>query len=202
MDRFTTSLIERTKEYIAGFIGDHFTENICYHNIDHTLGVVEACEIIGKNANLLEDELETVIVAAWFHDSGYYLGCKDHEKESVRIAKTFLRNENKSEAYIKVIGNCILSTKIPQNPRTKLEQIICDADLFHLSSDHFFTKSALLLREINIEKQAFTSLSWMVSSRDFMESHRYHTPYGQTVLYPKLQRNLTLLKSRIAATKQ
>lgn len=202
MDRFTTSLIERTKEYVAGFIGDHFTENICYHNIDHTLGVVEACEIIGKNANLLEDELETVIVAAWFHDSGYYLGCKDHEKESVRIAKTFLRNENKSEAYIKVIGNCILSTKIPQNPRTKLEQIICDADLFHLSSDHFFTKSALLLREINIEKQAFTSLSWMVASRDFMESHRYHTLYGQTVLYPKLQRNLTLLKSRIAATKQ
>jgi len=198
LDRFSTSLIESTKEYVGGFIGDHFTEKICYHNIDHTLGVVEACQIIGKNTEISDFDLEKVIVAAWFHDAGYYLGCKDHEKESARIAKEFLLSENLNSIYINEVSNCILSTKIPQHPKSLLEKILCDADLYHLSSDLFFSRSALLLREINLENQVFTTLSWMVATRDFMESHRFHTSYGKMALQPKLKKNLAKLKLKIA----
>ena len=198
MGCFSTSLIEKSKEYVAGFIGDHFTEKICYHNIDHTLGVVEACEIIGKKCNISDEDLEIVIIAAWFHDTGYYLGCKNHEQESAKIATRYLQKENRPPEYINSVQNCILATEIPQNPNGILEQIICDADLFHLSSEHFFKKSELLLREINLQNQVFTHLDWLIATREFMETHRYHTTYCQTLLLPKLKKNLARLKSKIS----
>ena len=198
MGSFSTSFIEKVKEYVAGFIGDNFTEKICYHNIDHTLGVVEACEIIGKNCNLSDTELEIVIIAAWFHDTGYYLGCQNHEEESAKIARRYLLQENRNKDYIETVENCILATEIPQNPKTILEKVICDADLYHLSSEQFFKKTDLLLQEINLQKRVFTTLDWLHTTNEFMENHKYHTPYGQASLLPKLKKNLALLKTRIA----
>lgn len=194
---FSTPLIERTKEYVAGFIGEHFTEKICYHNIDHTLEVVHASELIGRQCDISDSDLETVIIAAWFHDTGYYLGCESHEEASASIARDYLRRENIDERRVKSIDSCILATMIPQNPQNLLDQILCDADLYHLSTDHYFEKSDLLLRELSFEGNDYSQESWMKLSREFIEAHRYHTPYGKRVLFPLLKKNLELLNSRI-----
>ena len=90
MGNFSTPFIEMTREYVAGFIGNNFTEKICYHNIDHTLEVVDAVEFIGRKCNISDKDLETVLIAAWFHDTGYYLGCENHEEASEKIALMFL----------------------------------------------------------------------------------------------------------------
>jgi len=202
LENFSTPFIEKTKEYVAGFIGENFTEKICYHNIDHTLDVVSATEIIGKQCKLSDKDLETVIIASWFHDTGYYLGCENHEETSASIARRYLQNENLDPKVIEQIVNCILSTKIPQNPKTKLEQVICDADLFHLSTERFFEKSELLLRELSYHNQDLTQENWMIISKEFVEAHNYHTSYGKKVLCPLLRKNLDLLKSKIVEIEQ
>ncbi|MCG8305966.1 MAG: HD domain-containing protein [Cytophagales bacterium] len=193
MVRFSTPLIERTKEYVAGFIGDNFTEKICYHNIDHTLEVVDACVLIGSKCRISDKELETVVVAAWFHDTGYYLGCENHEEASVEIAQRYLAKEHVKQEVRRQIANCILATKIPQKPQNILEEILCDADLFHLSSEKFFEKSELLLRELTYQNIKITPDAWTKKSKEFVEAHKYHTPYGKKILYPLLKKNLALL---------
>lgn len=197
MKKYSTPLIEKINEYVAGFIADNFTEKICYHNIDHTLEVVEASEIIGKNCNISKEELEIVIIAAWFHDTGYYLGCKNHEESSANIAKKYLSDENINQKIIGNVVNCILSTKIPQTPSNTLEKIICDADLFHLATEKFFNKSELLWRELALHNQKVTPKCWLNQSKDFVEAHEYHTSFGKEILLPKLEKNLVLLKSKI-----
>jgi len=194
---FNTAFIEKTKEFVGGFIGENFSEKICYHNIDHTLEVVEASEVIGRHCKLTDRDLEIVIIAAWFHDTGYFLGCENHEEASSNIAKQYLQNENIDSSYIHQVVNCILSTKLPQKPRTILEQIICDADLVHLASDQFLEKSKLLLHELKLQNRGMSDKMWLILSKEFIETHKYHTQYGKNVLFPGLKNNLSLLNSKI-----
>ena len=187
-----------TKEYVANFIADHFTENICYHNIDHTLEVVEAVEFIGRKCQISNSELEVVIVAAWFHDTGYYLGCENHEEASAQIARDFLNSQGKDKEFIDMVVKCILSTKVPQTPDTLLEKIICDADLYHLASEKFFEKSELLWREHSYTDENMTPENWLNQSKKFIEEHRYHTKFGKEKLFPQLKINLKRLNTKIS----
>ena len=197
MENFSTPLLERTKEYVGGFIGENFSEKICYHNIDHTLDVVEAAEKIGKYCKISNEDLEIVIIAAWFHDTGYYLGCKNHEKSSASIAKDYLMSEHFDSLKIEKVINCILSTKMPQKPSNSLEEIICDADLFHLATEGFFDKSELLLHEITLLNKDMIIENWLVENKEFVESHDYHTPYGKNILLPGKAKNLEIIKTKI-----
>ena len=197
MRRLSTPLLNKTKEFVAGFIADNITEKICYHNIDHTLEAVEAAEVIGHKLNIPDQDLEIVLIAAWFHDTGYFLGCEDHEEASASIMARFLKEESVDEEMIAKVRNCILATKIPQSPQNILEKIVCDADLYHLGTDKFFDKSELLWHELALHDQEMSPESWLEKSKSFVEDHRYHTSFGKTVLLPKLKKNLELLKLKI-----
>jgi predicted metal-dependent HD superfamily phosphohydrolase len=194
---FSTPLLQKTKEYVAGYIADNFTEKICYHNIDHTLAVVSACEKIGAHCKISKNDLEIIIIAAWFHDTGYYLGCENHEKASADIATKFLTDERIDPEEITKIVNCILSTKIPQTPKNILEKILCDADLFHLATECYFDKSELLWLEFTLHNQKISHEYWLNLSKDFFEEHEFHTAYGKEFLLPLQEKNLTLIKTKI-----
>lgn len=197
MGNFNLPFLDKTKEFVAGFIGENFSEKICYHNIDHTLEVVEASEMIGHQYKISDVDMETLLIAAWFHDTGYYLGCQNHEEASAKIAQKFLQSHNIDSNIIKQVTNCILSTKLPQKPTTLLEKILCDADLFHLSSEHFLKKSQLLLHEILLRTGEISQKKWMMDTLDFISAHTYHTEYCQRKLGPLQKKNVDLLLSKV-----
>jgi predicted metal-dependent HD superfamily phosphohydrolase len=201
LENFSTPFIEETKTYVAEYIADHFSEEICYHNIEHTLEVVDAVEIIGRACKISERQLEILKVAAWFHDTGYYLGCADHEEASAEIAREYLTNKHVDLDFIASVESCILSTKLPQKPQNQLEEIICDADLFHLSSENFFEKSELLLQEFSFSNKNMTPELWMTQSKEFIEAHSYHTKFGREQLFPQLKKNLNILTAKINSSK-
>ena len=196
MESFSTPLLDRIKEFVGGFIGEHFSEKICYHNIDHTIDVVAACEEIALASEVSEKKLEIILIAAWFHDTGYYLGCCDHEKESAAIAQQYLLKEGLPEEAIEQVMSCILSTKLPQKPSNLLECIICDADLYHLSTDQFFEKSKLLLHEISFTSNPMPLDEWIDESIHFIAGHRYHTEFCQKNRMPFVKKNLQLLHEK------
>ena len=51
-------------------------KNIFSYNLKHTEQVVEACKEILSGFDLTEKEKEQLLVAAWFHDTGYYEGAE------------------------------------------------------------------------------------------------------------------------------
>lgn len=190
------SRIDQVRKYVEEFISENFSASIYYHNIEHTNDVVNACKIIGEDCHVSNTDLELLEAAAWFHDTGYYAGFENHESVSATLAEEFLLKHDWSHEEVKIIVNCILSTKVPQKPTTLLEEIICDADLFHLATDKFFEKSELLWKEFSLYDKNLTKEQWRSNSRKFVESQKYFTSYGKKHLEPKLKENINLLAQK------
>jgi len=139
-------------------------KSIHFHTLQHTQEVVMACEKMANYYQLADEDRYALILAAWFHDTGYSGGqAKGHEEMSIEIAKKFLAEKQISQQITDKVIGCINATRIPQSPSHLIEQIIADADLFHLGTDDFKEKGRLLREELNdfvgqkISRQVFLS---------------------------------------------
>jgi predicted DNA-binding ArsR family transcriptional regulator len=95
------------------------------------------------------------------------------------------------------VTNCIMATKIPQSPKTLLEEIVCDSDLFNLGTDKFKEKDKLLFKEINLLHHAgLSKQQWREKSIKFLESQSYHTDYCKVLLNSTKEKNLEGLKKK------
>ncbi len=190
-----TALLSKTKQYVESFLKENLSQGIYYHDLEHTQEVVTASEEIGKASNLSDDELETVLIAAWFHDTGYYKGMKDHEANSRDVAKEFLKKEGAGKEKIEAVSGCIMATKIPQNPLNLMEEVLCDADLYHVSTKEFFKKSELLRKEFSLVFPDEIQLDeWFKNSIKFLKKHSFFTSYAKENLLPSKKENLKKLK--------
>ena len=170
-------------------------EKHVFHNLDHTQDVVKAVDIIGQHTNLSADEMESTLVAAWLHDVGYANGSKNHEETSALKARELLEKLGAPPRKINEVAGAIRATQMPQKPDSVVAQVLCDADLFHLSTEECQEKSDMLRQELNaLGTQDMTTEEWIRSTMDFMKGHSYHTLYGRTVLEQRKQKNIKKLK--------
>ena len=70
----------------------------------------------------------------------------------MEYAQKFLPEYGYSKIQIEKISQLILATKVPQNPKNKLEKIICDADLDYLGREDFIYISDNFFRELKENK--------------------------------------------------
>jgi predicted metal-dependent HD superfamily phosphohydrolase len=193
-----SDLITRARAYAEDVFRDRAFANRSFHNLSHTLDVVRASEEVGRQSELNDEEIETVIIAAWLHDIGYIEGAKDHERKAADKAKELLSEWGASHKRIMDITEAILSTKVPQQPRSLISKVICDADLHHLSTDRCEEKSAKLREEWQlVGDKTLTDNEWMMTNLEFMENHHYHTPYGQTILQQGKKKNIKRLRKML-----
>lgn len=197
------SILEKTKAYASGLLVEKLPAAILFHTLEHTLDVVKAVEKIGLKSGLNENEMETILLAAWLHDTGYCYDAVHHEEESIKIANTFLSAQHYPPEQIGSIANCIAATKIPQNPQNLLEQVLCDADLAHLGKKGYSKKAELLRKETSLlENTTISQREWLQTNTWLLKSHTFFTKYGrhtlsvgQDINYKKCRRKLKLLKS-------
>ncbi|MCK7591340.1 HD domain-containing protein [Subsaxibacter sp. CAU 1640] len=166
-----------------------------FHGIKHTVEVFENVLLIGGYENINDEEQEILNIAALFHDTGMsetYIG---HEDVSANNAKTYLNEHSYPKEKIKRVLKCVKATKMPQNPKTLLECVMCDADLSHLASTNYLFKNELLRTEwANYMDLVFTDEEWYQLNLEFLINHTYHTNFGKTVLKEGKQRNIELLE--------
>jgi len=93
--------------------------------------------------------------------------------------------------------NCILATKLPQRAVSQLEQIVCDADLFHLGTDEFGERNKLLRKEVEAFKgEKISKEEWRRSTIRLLEGHQYYTGYCKDLLSRKQRENLVALRHK------
>lgn len=198
-----TELIKKAKSYAEEVFNNAVFEKLTYHNLDHTIEVVEAVKIIGGQSGLNDDEMESALLAAWLHDIGYLNGDKDHELAAASKAKDLLASWGTSYKKIMEVTEAIKATKMPQQPDSLISKVVCDADLYHLSTDDHREHSKKLLEELRVAKgQSISDEDWLRSSLEFMQQHRYHTPYGRAVLEHEKKRNIKKLKKLLDPEKK
>ena len=193
-----SDLIKRARAFAEEVYKDEAFAERSFHNISHTIDVVQAVEEIGSQSELDDDELESAIVAAWLHDIAYIDGPKDHEQKSAERAKALLSQWGASHRKIMEVTEAIKSTKVPQQPKSLISKVICDADLYHLSVDNCDEISNKLRAEWqNLGDKTLTDKQWIESNLEFMENHQYHTPYGQTILQHRKKKNIKKIRKML-----
>lgn len=192
-------LTEIVGNYIVRLFEHHHDPALYFHNLTHTQTVVSRVQEISAYYNLSEHELFIVTTAAWFHDAGYLLGGQPgHEPLGADMARVFLRDQGISFEAIGSIEKCILATSLPQHPEGLLEQIVCDADLFHFGTAELFTRDKLMRKEVETKICCvLDEAKWLSGTIKLLESHHYHTSYCQTNLNDQKQINLQILKTRL-----
>ncbi len=196
-------LLLKVRNHVKKFFNEKVSTDYAYHNFKHTLNVVDAAQLIGEQCQLVEASMEEVILAAWFHDTGIYQGPENHEKASVKIMRDFLSNEGLTEDRLKIIEGCIMSTQMPQNPKTIGEKVMVDADLFHLSSYTYFSEWELMKCEHElIKEEKIDDMTWLEGNLNFFKDHTYFTEYGKEVLQKEKEKNFATMERRINWIKQ
>ena len=193
-----TQLLEQVKKHVVLFFKTKGDQKFVYHNLSHTEAVVSNAAKIAGYYQLGEKETFIVITAAWFHDTGYFTGDPlDHETRGADIAAAFLKGIGVDDETTEAVRQCIIATRMPQSPKNLLEQIVCDADLYHFGTDHFAERNKLMRKEAEWRLgKKISKDEWRRSTALFMGAHEYHTDYSRNLLQDKKNKNLNALNGK------
>jgi predicted metal-dependent HD superfamily phosphohydrolase len=191
-------LISTARAYVTELFKKTVDPKFTFHNLHHTQQVAAAATEIANYYNLNEDDRLVVLLAAWFHDTGFKSGHpEDHEKESIQLATEFLQQHGADEDLIQRVSSCIQATRMPQSPLSEVEKIMCDADLYHLGSGDFKRMN----QQLRQEQEAYygkelSKREWRQRNIEFLESHQYFTDYCQQKLEPQKQEWIRQLRKK------
>ena len=197
-DNSANNIIEKTSEYVSKSIKEKMPKNYLFHNLKHTKRVAKDSASIGLGSGLSEEEVEPLVLAAWFHDIGYAEKYVGHEDSSKELARNFLKEQKYPEEKIDQVLACIEATRMPQQPKNMLERSLCDADLASLGKGGYGKRSEKIRIEWEIaKKEFFSEVDWVQSEIDFLEKHEYHTAFAQKKFNKRKADNLKKLKKRM-----
>ena len=190
-------MLQIASRYVTKIFGNQLPQGIIYHNLTHTKEVVETAKTIGGKSGINPDQMEMVILAAWFHDLGIIENYNDHEEKSAELCSEFLTKHRYPKNKIDTIVRIILSTRIPQRPSNLLEEILCDADLSHVGKKVFSSRSQLLRIEWeNMRGKRFSDFEWLITNIDFLLKNKFHTKYAKSLYDKQRKENLAALQKK------
>ena len=96
-------ILNKVELYVKELYDKKSTAENIYHCILHTTEVVDIAEKIGLAEGISQSDMEIVLIASWFHDTGHFHCCNGHEDHSSEYARKFLEKESYPEESIKKI---------------------------------------------------------------------------------------------------
>jgi predicted metal-dependent HD superfamily phosphohydrolase len=196
--KITNKTVAEAAEYVSDYLSKQLPKGFAYHSFSHTLSVVNAADMLCRETRVSKRERKILLVAAWFHDIGYTKQINEHEKAGTLIASQFLRNKKVNEKEIAIINACILATQVPQRPKNKLEQILCDADLLYLGETNFAKQSNELRKEwaATIHK-IYTDREWLELNIQFLKAHKFQLQYCRAQFDNGKLNNMEMLLTKL-----
>src|SRR5437868_265111 len=157
-----TSIAYKAEYFVTTLFEKNQQESLLYHNLEHTRNVVARAREIAEQYNLSEKDQAILYIAAWFHDTGHlFVEPAMHEVKSIELMKTFFDGQDTTDEDIKTpVEKCILATRVPGNPKTLPEQIICDADTYHFGTKEFKKTNKRLKKEYILRKLIPENTNW------------------------------------------
>jgi len=197
-----TPRLKIVEQYIKALFRDELPSGIKYHDADHTLhptnGVVAVANRIAISENISEIDRELLITAAYFHDTGYIREYDKNEPIAARMAGRILKLIGYKPDEIEKIQKMILSTDLEREPKTRVEKILCDADLDHLGREDFFEMDGKLregrgARGLDVSDDA----KWYKGTLEIMKNHQFYTKSQKKLREENKQKNLKRLLNKL-----
>lgn len=197
-----TQLVKNALYHVSKLLKEKLSNMHVFHNYNHTITTVEMCELMIDHYKVPEKDAEILLLAACFHDAGYTVCYKGHEKESSKIAKEYLEKQRYDKEGIEKVENLILSTEHSTEPDTFLEEILHDADLISMGKKGFFSKGELLRIEWEqFREKKYSDLEWEKLQLQFLLTNDFYTRYALIEHGSRKNKNIRKQRERIRKVK-
>ncbi|QDA60540.1 Pycsar system effector family protein [Hymenobacter jejuensis] len=169
-------IIKQAKAYITTLFEEKLPRQLVYHTLKHTSLTVKEARALGQAAGLSEADLEALVLAAWFHDSGYIDAYDGHEYRSMELAEQWLTEQGYPADRIAVIKDTIAATHRDGSRETELQKLLVDADMSNLGMPEFFANAELLRVEWeSMLGKTYSNVEWAESQLDFLMTTNFLT---------------------------
>lgn len=191
-------IYKKVEAHVIDLYEKHFNPNLVYHNLQHTKGVVSRAKEIAGHYQLIESDMLVIYVAAWFHDTGYLIAEPAvHEVKSAELMREFMVTYTDDQDMLNNISECILSTKYYTEPVNLLQQILCDADTYHLGTKEFKVTNKLVFEEYKLTKAVVSKWQFDKDTIEMLKRHRFYTSYCNELLTENKMANIKKLKKKL-----
>ncbi len=187
---------EKLKERILTLLDKELPSELTYHGTHHTLDVLDVSNEYIVRSRIGHEDALLLRTGVLLHDFGFTRSFENHEKNGALLAEEMLPEFGFDETQIQAVCGLIMATKVPQDPRTDLEKIICDADLDYLGRDDYYPISNTLFKELKSLGRIQTEAEWNALQIGFLEAHSYHTPFAIENRQPEKEKRIAELKER------
>ena len=176
-----SKLLEEVKAHVTQLLSNELDQRYLYHNLRHTQRVVQGTKELLEEHELKQPDRDAILLAAWFHDTGYTRGHADHEKTSCEIASEYLKEQKADSELIERVCKLIRATKRFYEPEDLAEKIIRDADSSHLGKKSYRETSELLREELSLLGVAdYSPEEWLEANiKMFRSEHRFYTDFAR-----------------------
>lgn len=185
------------QEIVLDKLGRELPSYLYYHDVRHTIDVVNQAEIIGIGEGVDDESILLLKTAALFHDIGHTISYEEHEYHGTQIAREMLPAFNYTPEQIDEICRIIMATKMPPNPQDLLEKIICDSDLDYLGRRDFINVSNTLYDELKEQNKIGTLNDWNQLQVKFLTAHSFYTETSRKLREVNKQSQIERIKALI-----
>jgi predicted metal-dependent HD superfamily phosphohydrolase len=197
-----TPRLKKVDQYIRALFKDELPSGIKFHDANHTLhparGVVAVANRIALSEKISEHDRELLIAAAYFHDTGYIREYAKNEPIAARMAGRILKLIGYRPKEIEKVQKMILATDLARKPRTRLEKILCDADLDNLGREDFFKLDSKLREGRRIRGlDVSDDVKWYRGTLEVMKNHKYYTESQIKLREEEKQKNMKKLLKKL-----
>lgn len=178
-------------------------ENVFYHDVSHTLNVEKAAIRYAKLEGIVKEDLLLLRTAVLYHDAGHIHSTLDNEDFAMNMVEYMLPEFGYSEDQIVIVKGIIEATKSSIEPRTILEEIMCDADHDYLGRPDYYAIANKLRREMVNFGEIHSDREWIQLQLNFLEEkHHYYTDTAQNIRNIGKKARIRELHKKLAATEK
>jgi uncharacterized protein len=183
------------KRHVLQRLEEGLDPHLFYHGVHHTRDdVLPAAKRLAALAGLDQESALRLRTAALFHDTGFLKQYQNNEPIAADIAVETLPRYGYAEDQIATISALILATRMPQRPSSRLQALLCDADMDSLGRDDYLETSLNLRMELIAHGQTISLEAWYRRQVDFLSGHTYFTNAAQSLRRAKKQENLAMVR--------
>ncbi|MCW3111197.1 MAG: metal-dependent phosphohydrolase sub domain protein [Segetibacter sp.] len=193
-----STIYKKVEAYVTDLFEGMPHPKLLYHNLDHTIKVVNRTKEISGHYNLIESDMLVLFAASWFHDTGYLFNeVALHEEKSAQLTRDFLKDYITDNDLLNNIEECIIATKPNVKPANLLQQILVDADTYHFGTKELETTNKQVYDEFIMRNGYMSKKEWDRQTVKMLENHHYYTTYCKELLSDKKKKNIKKLKKSI-----
>ena len=185
-----SALVKVAQEHVSAEFAS-LSPKLTYHSLFHTEMVVKECRTLAPAAELSADDTENLLLAAWFHDTGYLDVYEGHEYRSIERAAAWLGEQGVAAARITLIEGLIKATHRDITPDTELQKLLVDADMSNLARKDYHSRAELLRAEWELVlNNSYSTQEWAELQLNFMLAHKYFSDAGKERYRKDLKNNI------------